>query len=475
MQTTELSGAPARVLLRRLGFCALFVMALVALPQLTTDPGLQMVIPGFVAMIFLQAAPAALARDKADLFAPPVYAGVLGAFAAVAQLAYFFRLGRVDVPLVPGLTPDEAADLATKTLLASCLGLVSYYAGYYHPWGRRWMRLFPKIRNIAWDPTRLLIAAIILFVMWGASYAYFQIKLGIPLFNFRELGAGKATWRQDPTLSWMLRGVQLGALPMYFYLALAAWKRRDTIAVLWLAALGVLGLLLLRLGQRGYLFIPLLGGLAIVHYLRKRIPTWVFAAALFVATIGTVIMYEWRTGYAAGGPETPGAATEKPMETLAAHEDERQRFGALAVVMHYIPAEKEYLLGESWLALIAVPVPRWLWPTKNEHFVWRDTAIVRNFTRQPIPTGYTGLLYANFGWLGIALGMMLWGLFQRGLYEWMLSGRDDPTVVLLYTMFLLHFGFTMLAISAAVQFLLPTWILCRWLAVKNASGAGSAA
>lgn len=466
---TEFPSAPnSGMFLQRLAVCVIFVLALLFLPALADDPGLRAVIPGFVALIFLQLAPVLFTR-RPDLFEPVMYVGVMAAFATIAQLASFYQAGSVEIRLVPGLDPDQAADLASMTLWVSCVGLLAFYAGYYHPtWGKGAAKLYPRLHRVEWDPNRLLIASILILVVWLGCYAYFQVRIGAPLFSFKDLGAGKEVWRNDPTMSWMIRGVQLGVIPIYMYLAAAAARRQDKQTLIWMGILGVMSLLILRLGQRGLMFMPILGAFMIIHYLRRRIPVWVFAGALFVASAANMIMLEWRSGEDRGYPEDLSTAMQRPAESLAAHEDDRQRFGALAVIINEFPDKRPYLLGESWLGLVAQPIPRWLWPSKGQHFAWRDTQIVKNITGAPIPSSYLATLFANFGWLGIVIGMFIWGVVQRGMYEWLLPSRGDPNIVMLYSTFVLYFGFTLLNMSSVIQFTLPLYVLIRWVAGKVA-------
>jgi hypothetical protein len=83
-------------------------------------------------------------------------------------------------------------------------------------------------------------------------------------------------------------------------------------------------------------------------------------------------------------------------------------------------------------------------------------------------------MYANFGWPGIAAGMFLLGWFHRRLYAWLCRNQQNGEVVLLYSVMLLHFGPTLLALSDAIQFVLPTaaavWFCRRRLAGRRAVG-----
>lgn len=440
----------------------------VLLPLATDDPGLASVTPLFSALLLLQLAPW-LFSHRPDLFAPPVIGGIRAALATGAMLASFYVRGRMDIPLVSGLDPDEMTGLAQKVLFAFVLALLAYYAGYYSRMGNRWQRMFPEVAGLEWDAGRLRIAVFGSLAVFAICYAYFQMRLGVPLWDLTRLDLGKAVWRDDPTMSWMIRGIQIGLLAPLLLLAWRLPRRRLVSSAITFAALLVVAVLAVRLGQRGVLFFGGLVGLVLVHYLWRRIPAGLFAAAMLMGVIANNVMYAWRNPGAQSQIAPASEQIDAPVQTLAAHETDRARFGAAALVMKEFPAHHDYLMGESWLALLVLPVPRWIWPEKSQYFRWRDTGIVSRLGGGPIPSSFEMTLYANFGWIGIAAGMLLFGAFHRGLYEWLLSARKNRSAVLLYAMWLVFFGPTTLGMSSALQYVVPAWLLVRWMGRPAAS------
>lgn len=93
--------------------------------------------------------------------------------------------------------------------------------------------------------------------------------------------------------------------------------------------------------------------------------------------------------------------------------------------------------------------------------------LVWHLISAPIPTPLPGLLYANFSWAGVALGMFLWGMFHRGLYAWVCQHPRDPNVVVLYVLLLLFFYPTFLGISASLQYVVPAWLTLYWVTSKG--------
>jgi hypothetical protein len=72
-------------------------------------------------------------------------------------------------------------------------------------------------------------------------------------------------------------------LPLLFGLAALFPRPRWKSAAVVLAATAVMILLVSRVGQRGLAFNFILSALVIVHYLYKRIPSWLVFVLVFVA------------------------------------------------------------------------------------------------------------------------------------------------------------------------------------------------
>jgi hypothetical protein len=467
------AAAVLRILVVRVVFLTSLVLAIIAFPLLTEDEGLRSVLPPLVFLCFLQLAPAFLSA-KPDLFDPAVYSGLIAGVGTISTISLFFSKGRITLGLVQGIDPGQETDLAFKVAAVSCVAQVFYFIGFYHPrWGRAVADLMPKVAGSRWDPKRLRIVIAICLVIFVVTYGYFQSRLGGSLFDITRLSEGKAVWRDDDTMSWMLRGIQLGFVPLFLvlaYLALRAPLR--TLRLRNLILLGVTGLavgvLVLRLGQRGIVASALLCTVVIVHYLWRRIPVAVFVVVLFLGTTLSNLLLPYRATYLKRRGDDPSVVdlAQKPASVVADHEAERQKFSALALVIHTFPNEHDYLLGRSWMGIIAMPIPRWLWPEKAEYFVWRDSQIVYNLAGARIPTSYLGTLYANFSWLGVILGMTLWGVIQSGFYAWLRRHVTDPTVVMLYAILLSFFGLTMLQLSGVLQYVIPALLAVRFIAKR---------
>jgi hypothetical protein len=178
---------------------------------------------------------------------------------------------------------------------------------------------------------------------------------------------------------------------------------------------------------------------------------------LLCAVVAVNILGEYRQKGEAETTFTEGMS--KPVTTVATHEDDRQRLTVLGVIMHTFPERHDYLMGESYYGLVASLVPRWVWPDKGKYFVWRDTAIVYNITGLPAPTPMPGVLFANFSWFGVVMGMALLGAFHRGLYRYAEDAPGDPGTALIYIAILGSFTPTLLGVSQTLQWAVPVVVL----------------
>lgn len=453
-----------KVLLRSVSMVGLAVIA-VTLPQAVDDPSLKALIPLFVALIFFHFAPMFWASQP-DVFSPPVLFGILSGASALSILASQLVVGTVRLDLIHGLDADQMSQLAQKVLIASILGVCSYYAGYYADIGPRLRRKFPKVQGLVWNFDRIKLVSAVGFGIFLVAFAVFQQRSGGGLFDVTNLAAGKRVWHNNQSLSWMVRGIQIGFMPLLLYVAWSAgrpgWRHFGPA----LAAILLMSLLVLRLGQRGTSGSVLLTVLVMIHYQRRRIPAMLFLGMLFFAVLASNVLYIYRTN-PDQAQQSSVLSNVKPTAVLADMEGERQRFSVLALVMKEFPENHAYLLGESWVGLIATPIPRWLWPEKSEHFKWRDTGIVNQLGGGPRPTPFLGVLYVNFSWIGIVLGWFLWGIFHRALYEWMLDDSRDVNVTMMYAFIMIHFGPSLLQISEAVQYILPLWVMLKFIGRKR--------
>ena len=455
------------VFLRRLVFTLVSVSAITLAMWATESPDVVAVLPYFFVAITLQFLPMFWPGD-ADAFSPAALPALLFGPELVGEALRAIRSGSVEVAFLSGLPPSMRVELVQRVLAMWILSSVAYILGFYLGVGRRRVAgIFPKVTGLVWDKNRLTIASGFCFAMFLFAYTFFQSRVSSSVADVTSLAQGKAVWREDPTMSWMGRSILLGFIPLLFLVAAVSerptWRR-----VLFAGTFSlVMALLATRLGQRGYGFMFGLSCLIVVHNVYRRFKIGVLAALACIALIVFNIMGDWRRGEVDEGPTTSlrgplASRPTAPERVLFAYAGDRNRLSVLATVMYYVPDRQDYFLGESYVALLAAPIPKWIWPEKQDYFKWRDASIVGNLHGIPAPVPIHGVLYANFSWAGVAIGMFLWGLFQRGLYQWLQESRKDKSRALLYSGMVLYLAPSSLALASTLQYVVPIWLIIKF-------------
>jgi len=445
---------------------ALFAVASVSAYLLSGigDVELGAVAPYFIVAIALQLVPF-LVRPTPDPFEPASHSAVMTLLTIVPTFTSFLASDSVNIALLPHVSGRARIDLLQSVLIAYSVGSIAYFIGYYQGIGKRLTGIFPDVAGGTWKRSRVILVCAVCFLVFVPAYAFFQARVGTAIGNVTDLSAGKNVMHDDTSnKTWIARAVGIGFMPPLVLLAMAfpklTWRR----GIATFGLLFVVGFLATRLGSRGTAVFCLIHALMVVHYLWRRIPMSVLAPVAFVVLVLINLLGQYRN-VDAQAPQGP-QANFNVQQTLVEHDEDRMRVAATAVVFHYFPDQKDHLMGESWGPALTLFIPRWLWPEKHLMFLWRDSNMILMITGAPVPVGFLALLYANFSWVGIVLGMAVWGAYQRGMYEWLLRNSKDRSVVLLYSALVVYFGPTMLQLSATVGFVVPIWAVLRYIRLK---------
>jgi hypothetical protein len=418
----------------------------------THNEEVSQVAPFLLVTLALCVAPLFIARDH-DIFAPAPFHGLQEASRLVPGLITLLAYGDSQLGPYQFLSTEARVALLRSVCAMLSLAQLGYLAGYLGTRGATVARWLPTLSGRRWRPPRFLLVLLLLALIFLVSYAQFQEQAGGSLLDVTMLAEGKRVWREDSTLSWMLRGIWLGFLPVILLGTVAITSNSRAYIVATLVLYAIAALLITRLGQRGPAIQCLLVLLMLFHYLRRRVPLALCAAVFLVVVAGTTLLGQYRSGVTPNQPFVERIAS--PTETMVSYEAERQHMTVYATIMHFFPEEREYLMGESWAAVLVALVPRWLWTDKPDFAPWRETRIVYNLIGLPAPTPYPALLYANFSWPGVFLGMFLYGCIHRGLSEWRKRSAHDANTNLIYVLVLTTFSPTAFGLSAMLQLALP--------------------
>jgi len=106
------------------------------------------------------------------------------------------------------------------------------------------------------------------------------------------------------------------------------------------------------------------------------------------------------------------------------------------VMIKAIPKLHDYYWGSSYTYIFLQPIPRALWPDRPEA---PQNDIIRTIfgSNKPVKSGVAypniGEFYANFGLIGIILGMFFFGIILRILFEYLNCYSENEWVLILYS------------------------------------------
>jgi len=144
--------------------------------------------------------------------------------------------------------------------------------------------------------------------------------------------------------------------------------------------------------------------------------------------------------------------------------------------MDIVPSEVSHTYGTTYLLWMITPIPRSIWPEKpivriggvlgEQVFGTRET--------NGIPPGFVGEAYLNFGWLGIPLVALCFGVIFRKFFE--SYGRNcysSPRSILIYSILFVPIVFSSLSsdftgfISRSGQIIIPLIIAFWFLGIHK--------
>jgi hypothetical protein len=224
--------------------------------------------------------------------------------------------------------------------------------------------------------------------------------------------------------------------------------RRVTLAI---AAISLA--VLLPTGLRYYVLYVAAAVLLPRHFLRRRLKLWsVLVAMLLIVGIVYPIGEMYRRQYQsqAVGSQSFSEATAGVMNELTTAGPGGYidfTFGPalgrvdlatpLAALQTVVPNMIDYQWGASFLPALLLWIPRFIWTDKPfyqyDNLLGRAEGLINpNDFRTSIKYSYVGELFLDFGWAGVVLGMVLYGLLFRLLFQFT-TRRQHPIGILIYS------------------------------------------
>ncbi|MDP9348210.1 MAG: oligosaccharide repeat unit polymerase [Gemmatimonadota bacterium] len=317
--------------------------------------------------------------------------------------------------------------------LVAALGIASMTVAYYSGIARRVARLLPTTPPMRPGLARYGIVVGVLAVLLFGVYLRVSQRSWTYLLTFGQLGSAPGI---DPgstteapltnylysTLNWLITS----------FMILFASMRRGRV-FLALAFFPLLAMLM-TIGFRYKVLVFVLAPVVYTYLKSGRRPRLVqlmiiaLLGFLVVGGLGTV-RDEFREGMEVQAP-TWSDISDAFLTSLSIYQP-------YVAIVDAFPEERDFLGGQSYAYLFYQPIPRGLWPSKPEPPVKEiirtsfggEAAVIAGVAYPNI-----GEMYAEFGALGVSVGMGLFGLMIRTLYEYLRRHPHDLWVRMSYAL-----------------------------------------
>jgi oligosaccharide repeat unit polymerase len=284
--------------------------------------------------------------------------------------------------------------------------------------------------QITWEPRAFRVVLLVLGLIAAGTYLYITVQNGIVALspNSGELVyqvADKHYWATTPYFfasytAFVLLVAKLSTDPARG----GSRARRALVAGLLILFVSFAGL-----GARSTFVPPVLTSVILYHYMRRSIKLKAFAVAvlamfMFLSAYGYVRTLtvdseapDWLTAIGMPAPIQPVAYSYLYF---------RYSVATLRDVMQVIPAQVPYQHGRITLMPFETLLPG---HHRMSDYFFKDL-LGNEFLGAGQPATVLGPFYADFGVVGIAIGMFGWGWFVTRLYRWMLRDRTAHSAMI---------------------------------------------
>jgi hypothetical protein len=374
--------------------------------------------------------------------------------------------------------PRSSTDVSgtfTKMLFLAFLGAVAFTAAYETPLGARLASGWRGLSDLA-TPRVVVSALVIGLVGVGSFVAFLMSSSGLSTLSLIFRGRSDELFRDVEGKKFYLWYSFLLLVPATLVLVAVGLERRRKGLLLVAFLFGALFLLrTVPLGVR-FAILPLLGGGFVFAYLRRarRPSVLVLVALALIALVGSAFLSDLRGRGTRG--ETVAQTivrSTRPHRIVAplVSGPDTEMAPVLAAALNEIPKKLHYTYGGTIFGdLVSRPIPRALWSDKPE--LPRDKLITKLWPIERKKAGinpeFSVLLYFfwDFGFPGVVVGMGLFGVSARALFEYFWRHRYSSAVQLLYslTLWFVVIGLRNSPVDMLVQFMFvvfPAWIAVR--------------
>ena len=358
-------------------------------------------------------------------------------------------------PALPGLSDHSLTFLVAYELLLNAAGLVFYYFGFFSSPRFAIPRVkFLQPRNLE---KKVLLTVLLSLVSFAA---YMQTRGGITA-HILSWGKGR-TAALAGQYYWQIP-IQFGLIACLIWLAIG--RKVYGKPLFWVCTATMLIVQFLTTGGRGGVVYALIYMLLVFMIREQKIALTKILIVLMMGFVLMGILGDFRKSTFEGELGVNTLTEQSPIESAfnkglnEISERSWNAFGSLPILAR-VPNDVDYIYGNSYLALLSLPIPRAFWPEKPGLVGGRVTSTFFGGS-YGIPPGAIGENYWNFGILGVLGAFFIFGSFHKWLAETFRYYSREPAAGVLYALILYNAAPTSSAILSCLLLILPAFMLLR--------------
>lgn len=379
--------------------------------------------------------------------------------------AGYFLAFMFPVIVLPTLTQDDYIHMA---LVIATSGLAFFLLGYFSPLSMSLRVHLPRLTPY-WEESKVTLVVICSYALSWITRFYLVSRYGL---FFNDIVGYYAELSPFIGVFTTVEGFYLVSFVLLSIFVFTPDSQSNSQKGLWrifwfLMFLIEIGYSVLR-GVKGGVTLMILMALIPFHYLRgikfRGEWRWILVSGAFLIFLFPVMStYRNLTGIL-GSPQLVSLNVDESFavlmdisgDAIRQHSWESIYSGfkqiisrlshieVLSSVVAHMGGAVRYEYGKSYLFIISAFIPRFIWPGKFRPLLDAEYAVNLGLQSPEHLTvtdfGTIEELYINFSFLGVALGMMVFGVISRVAYDYLIrDNRSSCSGVFLYTFVVMSF------------------------------------
>jgi len=389
---------------------------------LLTGSEATLLMAGGTGALLLLLAPQLLTRAY-DLFQPLTF--VLWSVFIGVFLRTIYVITVDDTTTRNYLLLGQPPEFLTTAMIVVLVALACFVVGYaIHIPSKPRLERLTLIRHDGWHPARLAGVVMVLVALSIVATTLYLQQMGIGSLSLDTLSAKRRLVVEGAefrfaALGYYLWGSKLSAYAFYLLLTYVVTTRTRLLSPLGLFTLGLgvsSAILPIITSSRTEALLPVAYAALIWHYLRSTVRASSLLLILTIAMSGVILMGSLR---ALGQGRVEAIGDYMGVEAVLGTRHWLD-VTKTAHILDAVPRREGFQYGATLVSWVYAPIPRTYWldkPVVRSGQIIGQIIYEGQFVKTGVPPGFVAELYWNFGFPGVVVGMFVFGLGLRYLYE----------------------------------------------------------